>query len=82
MGSTLNQPSFVGGELAKVYARGDGDSDLDLYVYDERGNLIGQLRSVTLSSGDHYDKCREKYGSHQDWFNRSRFAGRRSASCR
>lgn len=31
---------FVGGELAKVYARGDGDSDLDLYVYDERGNLI------------------------------------------
>lgn len=31
---------FVGGERAKVYARGDGDSDLDLYVYDERGNLI------------------------------------------
>lgn len=31
---------FVGGERAKVYARGDGDSDLDLYVYDESGNLI------------------------------------------
>jgi RHS repeat-associated protein len=25
------------------------------YSYDERGNLIGQLRSVALSSGDHYD---------------------------
>ncbi|MFT3956499.1 MAG: hypothetical protein QM722_19585 [Piscinibacter sp.] len=31
---------FVGGERAKVYVRGDGDSDLDLYVYDESGNLI------------------------------------------
>lgn len=25
------------------------------YSYDERGNLIGQLRSVALSNGDHYD---------------------------
>lgn len=25
------------------------------YSYDERGNLVGQLRSVALSSGDHYD---------------------------
>ncbi|WP_405121141.1 HNH/endonuclease VII fold putative polymorphic toxin [Pseudomonas leptonychotis] len=25
------------------------------YTYDARGNLVGQLRSVALSSGDHYD---------------------------
>lgn len=31
------------------------------YSYDERGNLIGQLRSVTLSSGDHYDNLGYAY---------------------
>lgn len=31
---------FRGGEPARVAASGDGDSDLDLYVYDEFGNLI------------------------------------------
>jgi RHS repeat-associated protein len=31
------------------------------YSYDERGNLIGQLRSVTLSSGDHYDSLGYAY---------------------
>ncbi len=31
---------FYGGELAKVGVLGDGVTDLDLYVYDENGNLI------------------------------------------
>lgn len=31
------------------------------YSYDERGNLIGQLRSVTLSNGDHYDNLGYAY---------------------
>ena len=32
--------SFNGGEYAEVYAEGSGASNLDLYVYDENGNLI------------------------------------------
>jgi len=31
---------FRGGEPAYVVVSGDGDTDLDLYVYDENGNLI------------------------------------------
>lgn len=34
------QITFVGGLLAQVYVCGDGDTDLDLYVYDQNGNLI------------------------------------------
>lgn len=30
---------FRGNELGEVYIIGDGDTDLDLYVYDENGNL-------------------------------------------
>jgi len=40
---------FYGGEVARVAVSGDGDTDLDLYVYDARGNLIG---SDTDSSDD------------------------------
>ena len=32
--------TFRGGEPAYVAVSGDGDTDLDLYVYDENGNLI------------------------------------------
>jgi hypothetical protein len=32
--------SFDGGRPARVFVSGDGDSDLDLYVYDQNGNLI------------------------------------------
>jgi hypothetical protein len=32
--------TFRAHELAAIAVRGDGDSDLDLYVYDENGNLI------------------------------------------
>jgi hypothetical protein len=31
---------FRGGEVAAIVVSGDGDTDLDLYVYDENGNLI------------------------------------------
>jgi hypothetical protein len=31
---------FVGGSAAFVRVVGDGDTDLDLFVYDENGNLI------------------------------------------
>jgi hypothetical protein len=31
---------FNGGELARVWIIGDGDTDLDLYVYDQRGRLV------------------------------------------
>jgi hypothetical protein len=41
--------NFRGGESAAVIISGDGDTDLDLYVYDENGNLIG---SDTDSSDD------------------------------
>jgi hypothetical protein len=33
---------FAGGELAMVVVQGDGDTDLDLYVYDENGRLVGK----------------------------------------
>lgn len=36
---TYNQ-GFYAGELAIVTLMGDGYTDLDLYVYDENGNLI------------------------------------------
>ena len=36
----LESMVFVGGEWAEVAVLGDGDTDLDLYVYDEFGNLI------------------------------------------
>lgn len=34
--------TFRGGELALVVVSGDGDTDLDLYVYDELGNLVAE----------------------------------------
>ena len=34
--------SFVANELAEILVSGDGDTDLDLYVYDSNGNLIGK----------------------------------------
>jgi len=43
------QVSFFGDQDAAVIISGDGDTDLDLYVYDENGNLIG---SDTDSSDD------------------------------
>jgi hypothetical protein len=34
--------SFKGSELARVAVIGDGDADLDLFVYDQGGHLIGK----------------------------------------
>ena len=42
--------TFRGGEYAMVILSGDGDTDLDLYVYDENGNLID-------SDTDELDDC-------------------------
>ena len=41
---------FWANELAEVIVVGDGDNDLDLYVYDEKGNLIA-------SDTDYTDQC-------------------------
>lgn len=50
-GSTDNfSVSFVKGYLAEVGLSGDGDTDLDLYVYDSNGNLIA-------SDTDYTDDC-------------------------
>lgn len=42
--------SFVGGRKAEVALLGDGDTDLDLQVYDENGNLVA-------SDEDDTDRC-------------------------
>jgi hypothetical protein len=34
--------NFRGGELAEIAVYGDGDTDLDVYIYDENGNLISK----------------------------------------
>ena len=44
------QVKFWAGELAEVCVSGDGDTDLDLYVFDENGNQIG-------SDTDYTDEC-------------------------
>lgn len=36
------QVTFQAGELARVAVVGDGDTDLDLYIFDQNGNLIVQ----------------------------------------
>lgn len=45
---------FRGGEPAEIFVSGDGDTDLDLYVYDENGNLIE-------SDTDYSDDCYVKW---------------------
>ena len=42
--------SFQAGKLAQVYVKGDGDTDLDLYVFDENGNRIAY-------DNDYGDEC-------------------------
>lgn len=39
--------TFRGGELAVVSIAGDGDTDLDLFVYDRFGNLVAQGIGLT-----------------------------------
>lgn len=42
--------NFKGGETAYIYVSGDGDTDLEVYVYDKNGNLIA-------SDTDYTDDC-------------------------
>lgn len=44
------QISFIAEYLAEILVSGDGDTDLDLYVYDSNGNLIA-------SDTDYTDDC-------------------------
>ena len=44
------QINFVAGYLAEIAVSGDGDTDLDLYVYDSNGNLIAK-------DADYSDDC-------------------------
>ena len=44
------QISFVANYLAEIVVSGDGDTDLDLYVYDSNGNLI-------VKDDDYTDDC-------------------------
>lgn len=44
------QISFIEGYLAEIFVSGDGDTDLDLYVYDSNGNLIAK-------DDDYTDDC-------------------------
>jgi len=48
--SYIDYVTFEGRKLAEVLISGDGDTDLDLYVYDENGNLVG-------SDDDYTDDC-------------------------
>jgi len=47
---TYYDQKFWANEIAEVAVSGDGDTDLDLYVYDENGNLI-------TSDTDYTDDC-------------------------
>lgn len=49
-GTDVYRITFRAGETAVVTAIGDGDTDLDLYVYDENGNLIEK-------DADYTDDC-------------------------
>lgn len=39
--------TFRGGELAVVSIAGDGDTDLDLYVFDNNGRLVARAIGLT-----------------------------------
>lgn len=49
-GTDVYHVRFAGGALAEVGVSGDGDTDLDLYVYDSNNNLV-------VYDDDPYDDC-------------------------
>ncbi|MCA9068784.1 MAG: hypothetical protein KDA84_07670 [Planctomycetaceae bacterium] len=48
--SDIYSVTFRGGERGTILVSGDGDTDLDLYVYDQNGRLLG-------SDTDYSDDC-------------------------
>jgi hypothetical protein len=50
-GTDVYRVVFTGGQLAEVGVAGDGDSDLDLYVYDNNDNLV--CRSASSSDREY-----------------------------
>jgi hypothetical protein len=50
--------SFRGGETAVVGVSGDGDTDLDLYIYDENGNVVA---SSTAAGDDEIVRWRPRW---------------------
>lgn len=46
-GSVTYYETFRGGEMAEVAIQGDGDTDLDLFVYDMNGRLVAQGTGYT-----------------------------------
>jgi hypothetical protein len=46
--------TFVGGEWEVLFVSGDGSTDLDLYVYDENGNLVAK-------DDDNSDQCAVRF---------------------
>ncbi len=42
--------NFIEGQLAEIVVRGDGDTDLDLYVFDSNDHLVAQ-------DADYTDRC-------------------------
>lgn len=49
-GTDTYEINFIEGELAEIAVIGDGDTDLDLYVFDSNGNLI-------VNDTDYTDRC-------------------------
>src|SRR5476649_981125 len=45
--TTVFYETFRAGESATISIAGDGDTDLDLYVYDANGNLIARAIGLT-----------------------------------
>ena len=46
-GTDVYNMTFVAGKPAVIEVRGDGDTDLDLYVFDSSGILIGKDDDLT-----------------------------------
>lgn len=49
-GKDYYEINFIAFELAEIAVRGDGDTDLDLYVYDSNGNMVAK-------DDDYTDRC-------------------------
>lgn len=73
--TTTISERYRGGQLAEAAIYGDGDTDVDLYVYDQNGNLIcadtrssdrGYCRWVPAWTGTYYIQLRNYGGVYND----------------